>query len=467
MITLSMTAGNDNDAIWIIKITTDNYTYKFATDSITLDSNLFDGAVIFKDSFSDVEKTVNMTGGGSLGQVGNFSFGISRYAGNSLVDGFFNEFYPKTSGEYLSGRLVEVGIVWRGATTEAEITWLEQHIIYGYVYNPNVIFIDCIEIAEIEAVELPYYSVQKDLDNGVSYFEDAPKDNYGATIPIVYGSFNIREREKKEFALSPCLLVDKVLSKFIVSSHPFKTTSLSLVTTDEYSVLLYVSELDNYLTLYKTGAGDTTASNAIIHTVTMQNALSIIYGAILIPFEAVSSYSDIQDLGNVLDYDPDTYTEIDAGEIAAFRINEGDISTNFGALGVDNVEAVIGIGFRVSSNDANDRDYIVNYRNLTLDTPASGAGVTFSHTTGTTPAIKAWDFSTDTTGKKDTVLPWELSELLNLEFFISNEEATPGDLIRIHQGYILLARIVVNKITKRNIEVNRQRNYGLRNGGGR
>ena len=54
----------------------------------------------------------------------------------------------------------------------------------------------------------------------------------------------------------------------------------------------------------------------------------------MIPFEIVSSYSDIADLNDALDYDTDTYVEVDAGEIAAFRIGDGDISANFGALGV-------------------------------------------------------------------------------------------------------------------------------------
>lgn len=251
MLILNDTALSDNQAIWVIRIDTDTpICLSTAVDKITLSGIDYDGKVILKDSLSDGGKTIDFSYGGGIGSVGSFEFSIARYNLNSLTDGFFNEFYPTIESgpvvmPYLIARAVSVGIVWEGATTEAEITWLFYGYIDDYSYDSDKITLSCLEYAELENVELPYYKVQKDFDNGISYFPEAPEENIGKSIPIVYGDLSQSE------SLLP--YVDKFLpvvrvgeNKFVISSH--KNYNSYVGSVDD-RLFEYISEYDLMLGL--------------------------------------------------------------------------------------------------------------------------------------------------------------------------------------------------------------------------
>ena len=146
------------------------------------------------------------------------NFSISRYVGNTNFDIFFNDWYPATGKGYLSGQLVDFGICWIGATTDTEITWLFRGRIVDYSYEQRKLNITVFQESEISNKEIPYYAVQKDFDNGVSYFENAPDDNMGKTLPIVYGDLEqIIAKPPYVRRFMPTVRVDE--KKYIISTH--------------------------------------------------------------------------------------------------------------------------------------------------------------------------------------------------------------------------------------------------------
>ena len=144
MLTLNDTALEDNQIIWIVKITISSsavFYFSTADDKITLSGTDFDGKVIFKDEngnhISEIGKEMELTGG--VGNRGNCSLSLSNYNEYTGTSDFFNSFYPATSGNYLSGRKVEIGLLWEGATTTGEITYFGEYYIDGYAYNDSII----------------------------------------------------------------------------------------------------------------------------------------------------------------------------------------------------------------------------------------------------------------------------------------------------------------------------------------
>ena len=122
-----------------------------------------------------------------MGEISTVTFTFSRYTDNTFINTFFNEFYPATAGLVLVAMDVEVGLIWDTGTTESQITWLHKYNIEEYQYNDSQINLVCSEFSDFEFFDLPYYEVQDEFDNGMSYFIDAPNNSLGKSIPIVYG----------------------------------------------------------------------------------------------------------------------------------------------------------------------------------------------------------------------------------------------------------------------------------------
>ncbi len=123
MITLNQSPTANNQTIWVLKINTPTPIY-LATRDLSLDST-FDGQVLNYDNYlTDLSYESSIRESGGTGAVTNFSFSVSRHVSNTSLDGFFNEFYPATSGVYLSSVIVQIGICWVGATADTDITWL-------------------------------------------------------------------------------------------------------------------------------------------------------------------------------------------------------------------------------------------------------------------------------------------------------------------------------------------------------
>lgn len=186
------TASSGSDVISIDNLKLrkyDNITY-IATRDINLDNN-YSGKILNKENnISQIDFTSTIEPSGGAGAVSSFSFSISRYISEANLDGFFNEYYPSIDGGFIVGRVVDFGIVWAGATTDAKITWLFRARVIDYNYAQRILTLTCFQDSEITNKELPFYDIQDMFDNGVSYFPDAPEDSFGKTIPIAYGDLD-------------------------------------------------------------------------------------------------------------------------------------------------------------------------------------------------------------------------------------------------------------------------------------
>lgn len=451
MKTLSMAPSNDNEAIWIIKIFDGTNTYRLATKSITLSSNIYDGDALSRinnpNSLNMFGRKIDLANDGVLGENINLSFSFKNNSSNSLIDDFQNDFYPATSGKIIIMQSVNIGVVWEGATTEAEITWIEELGVNSFSNNQDDVFINAMDLSDKGLFPLPYYKIQKDYDNKISYYPNCAEDNIEAPIPIVYGDFTIQNRAKRIFNLSPCILVDPSNDKFIIASHEFDTTSLSLVEADEYSLFSYLDGFKTYIRLSRDSG--TASVNSVIHSITMQDTNGVVYGDIIIPFGACGTTST-EAVANIIDQDDTTYLQFDDGEGAPLK------TIPFDGGGIDlyqfinfNAYCPIEITFRLSSNDANDRYYLINYWNTKVGADpgtAGGNSGSFLLDTGTTVTSYSYDMKNDNTAKNGG-LPWTLKDLSEIEFTIENVSGTPGEYIRVYGGFLNITSIQMNQYT--------------------
>jgi len=217
-----MTATNDNNIVWLVKITRAGTSWRFATENITLSSNVWDGEALGindnRFSLNEVGKRINIPGGGTMGEISTVTFTFSRYTDNTFINTFFNEFYPATAGLVLVAMDVEVGIVWDSATTESQITWLHKYNIEEYQYNDSQINLVCAEFSDFEFFNIPYYKVQVEYNNGVSYYPEASEQAIGKNIPICYGRLEM-PLNIVPFNSNCCPLVKVGEKKFLLSSH--------------------------------------------------------------------------------------------------------------------------------------------------------------------------------------------------------------------------------------------------------
>lgn len=451
MITLQQSAGANNATIWVLKIHTATPIY-ISTKDIALDST-FDGQVLNRQNYlSEINQNSTVQSGGGTGSVSSYSFSISRYVGNASLSSFMDEFYPATSGVYLTSVIVDLGVCWTGATTDTEITWLFRGRVIDYSYEQRQLNLTVFQESEISNKEVPYYSVQKDFDNGVSYFLYAPEDSYGVSIPIVYGSFNgAYENENLEvglYKLAPCIPVSKNKIGFIVASHPCKETSADTLSSGNWeNVFKYIDGVQSYMRIYNS---DAATNSTTYNTISCRFELSdnrggFLKGILYIKLTEPSEMTDVANDTNVLDSDITTYSDLDADaggdNKLALKTVGGASTSEVGILGPNDLD--VRVSFRAATDGGGNRAYTMNYYNNTLGTPAGDATPSTGTLTSGTSSIQAHTFGTDTNGKRDATLPWTIEEVTGLDFYISNNQTTPGQKIRVYSAWITLLNIKV------------------------
>ena len=159
-----------------------------STRDIFLDPNQFYGNIMSWNKLSEISSAVDAESSGGIGQVTGYTFSIARDSPIARVENFFNDFYPAYNGGTIISREAQIGFVWdSGSPDYTNVTWLLRGRIIDYNTLSRSINFTVLQSSESEAKELPYYFVQKDFDNEVNYFPDAPIDNFGKEFPIVYG----------------------------------------------------------------------------------------------------------------------------------------------------------------------------------------------------------------------------------------------------------------------------------------
>ena len=327
MLSLNDTPLYDNQAIWVVRINLDSTTLKLATKTISL-SNTWDGEVLLKDSLGSdtpISKSISIENGGGIGQIGALSFSIARYVNNTSADSFFDEFYPNNSN-YLSSRTVEFGVVWEGAGSDADITWISSYYIQGYSYQFNSIDLECFEIDELEARELPSYVVQKEYDNKISYWDNAADEVYGTPIPVVYGSWGRAETEilqgiATEFL--PTLLVDKENYTYMVSSNKMYSLSNLYKFDDGYNVKVLLKPLD--------GTTDVSNTNRTFEGsyITLLDDVGKIYGEMQLVPTIITANSEYTTAKEIYDRDLSTSFTLPTTKIVACGYDAGTLRNSY------------------------------------------------------------------------------------------------------------------------------------------
>lgn len=450
-ITLNQTAGNDNAVIWIVKITINPSTifyFSDADDKITLSGTDFDGKVTFKDSLQYLDQSIDIAYGGTLGSPGNTSIAIARYNAYTGTSDFFNDFYPATSQNYITGRQVEIGICWTGATATSEITWLYDFYVDSYSYDWNAITLNLYERAILESVECPYFEVQDQYDNGISYFPDViEKDALGQVLPLVYGDYSHTAYSELpptsiytgECLGTPCLIVNPDTALTIISYHEISAFN---------NLERWIDGLEVPMKISRASGSTTTNDKSGARVELMDSGTAIIEGQMLIPLRMKSPDSDYE-VTEVCNDDVTDYKEMDgdSSDILALRIL-GEASTN--KIGYFSKTAGdCAVYFALTSNDANNRTYDIIMRS-NLVSPADEQNTTGTHSTGTTKAYHNHNFGADTTGQTENRNShWTIEDLLKIEFIIENTDPDAADKIRVYQAYIVLDNInVYNPVQK-------------------
>lgn len=417
--TLNMTPGEQIDVIWVIKINLDSTTIYLSDtdDKITLSGIDFDGKVIMHRSISDIDKTISMTGGGGLGNIGAFSFGIARYNNHVDTQDFFDDFFPSNSN-YVSGRVVEIGIIWEGATLLSQITWLPPYYVEDYSYNENTIMLTCYELDEIFHKQILSYEIQKDFNNGISYFENAPVENYGVPLPIVYGDFQtLYDYPRNNLTTCPLVCVDRHTLQYIISSHKILSFHSSFYNPGvQGAYWRYLGGIKVYMRCYTTNAiaSNTFRGSNITLFQDLDNTDNALLGALTVQTSLLGTQNTYigTDIGNVSDIDPATSITLDVADTFSMKVegSEGNLGT-----APNNVNTSIFWEIQIANEDVGITSYDMGYYNKQYN---SGAGGTFTDSIASGGSTKRVFFATEFSARDTSDEMWRFDELFNLEFFV-------------------------------------------------
>lgn len=447
MRTINQTIGFDKDIIWIVRINMDgSYLYfSTATDKITLSGIDFDGKVLLKDSISSIEKSLDVTQGGTIGTVGNFSFAIARYNLYTGASNFFNDFYPATSKPLLTSKTVDFGICWVGATTLAEITWLPtSHYIEDYYYEDNAIHLTCIEYDELTATELPYYTIQNEFDNGISYYTSAPDESYGKPIPLVYGDFASLDLDYENYRIAPMIRVSK--------GNIWKASSHICHTIDASTSFIYQYEDKPETMMVLTSDSPSFTNTRAGHSINMAQRGAALIGMIkFIPRGYLGAPYNGTNLDYVIDKSIDTYGTITPGQTAAFQIGL-DLTTNeLGEFTGVNADCALVVKWDASGGNVDSQVKYYHpqmgsnsgYSSWVASQSSSGVDNTINYYFGQ----GNYDYGANPK-KWENTTQWKEDELQVLHFDILNLGTSVGTM-RIKHIYFLFGNLNIYQIKRK------------------
>jgi hypothetical protein len=443
---LKQTPLNDNQIIWLLRITlSDGSIIRIAYPavSITLSGNVYQGGILTSDGISfEYSKSIDAVKGG-IGSKNAISFSLMRSAY------YLDKFYPSTSKPYLTGSKVEFGYIYEGETSEDNIDWINTYYVEKCPADNRTIKLFCPEEIEFNNIDLPFYTVQKEYNNGISYCENIESSEYGQIIPIVYGSFNIMHPQLSNVYLAPTVNFDKTKLSFKVASHECKTISYLNISPDatDRNVLFKSSGNGSaYIYLYASNAASSiNVNNNTGHLITLLNTSDNLFGFSKIQFKILGNNSSVSNIKNAVDSDIDTYVELDAGEKICLKLPSGLSNTEIGILNryVNDDIRTIPV---LSANAEASRSFDIYFHNnidAGYDSGKRSTTDTMNLSDNPTAYESIIGFATATSGKNDTNLPYTIEELSSYDFVIENKEVTPGNKINVHYFYLRLENILV------------------------
>lgn len=439
MITLNQTTGNNSSVIWVLRILTDTPIY-IGTKAISLDNDYIQA---LNTDIGDIYQVSTVENGGGAGEVSSFSFNISRFLSDGSLSGFINEFFPASGGVRLVSKLVDYGFCWEGATSDTEITWLMRGRITNYEYFPRFLNLIVLQESEITNKELPYYSIQKDFNNGVSYYTNAPTENLGVSIPIVYGSFDRTSLSFDIKQLWPSPSISKTYLMFAQASHKLYSQNHPGFTN---SLFKYIDSLDTYMVLIPdngTSINYNYISRVQLYSLSRVSSESV-YGRLYLVPKGIGKTSDVNDIENILNDTDTTYVVLNDADELGVKLASGS-SGDVGILG----QLTNDIRFFVEwqSTNGDQRQIALRGYNEALGTPAYvNLAVENTTLTGAGWELTELGLGDYITNKSNADLPWTIEEICSMSYVAINNSGAGGAVsgdINIRVAYVLLNNIIV------------------------
>jgi hypothetical protein len=356
---------------------------------------------------------------------------LTGESNNSNFDSWFNEFFPNNSN-YLINRFIKVGIVWDNATSDSQITWLSKLQIIDYSYSDARFNLSCDTSNEFTNINIPYYSVQDNYDDGISYIGFASADEKDLVIPTLYGDWSTTGIGDNSVIakLAKCVLFNKALLKYKYAYHECHT--------DDVNNRLYksVSGAKSFMIM----EADTSVKvNNLTGSSIELNPITRVYGERILGSISLTNFisgseSDVIDFTKLNNYDSSDYIEIPVGKQASFKV-DGNISTS--ETGMLNPLLNSSIQFQIYAKVALGTGGCDIY--YWTDRGSSG---TSSKSLTTTVTGYAFPFGISTSVKPDSNLPWTLEELCSIELVVDNTGST---VIQISRALLIIDDIVIQQ----------------------
>lgn len=443
-----MAPGDDNTIVWIYTLELDSGDLRMASEDITLSSNLYDGEIITQDSLGHLSKKIDVSNGGATGIIGNFQFSIPRDNVDAITSDFINSFYPSIGKEHITSRFFNVGIVWRGATTEAEITWLNRY----YIEDENVVYDNqsflLLETSELEGALVPTYKIQKDQNDFVSYFTGTSEELLGRTIPIIYGGFDLNDslnewRTRKKYGFAPTILVDSLKAEIVIASHALKVMN-DTDANSNYIMEKYLDGIKEYMEVYHKDAGSGLNTSGVndesgARFSMLPIAGGALYGQLIVQLSQLSQDSTEVNVENVINDnqtigDTDAYYVLGQNNEVGLRVGGSTTTQDAGTFlfGVTTqaVEAIL------TSSDANTVNW--NLRRINRDPQVTEDDSSSGTATGTAtpPTVQHTYVKLAGTGT------FTIEEILGQDYILKNTTGVARDL-RLYNMFIQIVNINV------------------------
>lgn len=455
MISFNMTAGNDNAIIWVIELelSTGNLYFcsGFNTESVSLDTGSemrVYANKLQRNSLSLYPQSIPAESAGGIGSRNGFQFVIAAYGGYDQ-----NDFYPATGSPDVLMSNCRLGWIWSGATDTSDITWLYDGQVENFEAKPDGLYFDVTESNFIEITSLPPYTIQKDYDDKVSYFPQAPKDSLGKPIPIVYGEFDKYTLEYGKHRLTPAIIVNPSQMQYLAACHKFDYTYEDI--NGKAGAFIYATGLDTYLELIPSVATSNNTFNG--HNVVIlpptRSSSQYVKGKLICWLKAPAEKTDITDLDALINEEGGTdFTLPDTKQIQF--LFTGETMEQLGALSPASADCALQVTYQSSSNGSQ-RTLEIKYYN---PIKSGGAGYTTNVVTDSTSLgggsykTKNYEFGNDTSAKSNTTLPWDLKEILQLGFTVKNVSGATGGSVS-GDIKIMAVSLVLNNISVYNFKI--------------
>ena len=454
---VNFTTYNDSDFRVIIKLTLDDSIIRITNKAdISLDGNIYSSNVLKKDSIRLSDEILDNVMNGSIMPMSYCSFAISQYTDH--FNNFTNTLYPASGNIYLVNRVVDLGFCYSNSSSETEVFWYKQYYITKIDREKDYCNIQCYEIDEYYNKYIPSILIQKDIDDGLSYFPNAPEENLGKALPIVYGDFYDDPFERFDYPgwknqvnmtglyrFIPAIQVDTVVDKFIIASHKMYSTPIDGETYATSILYKYLENFKTYMMVNRSWLNPveaTTVNDSLGYNITLRgNANTGVYGSTYIKLATNGIDTANVNLTQLNDDDYDNYIEIGGQQTLQLTLGGSDSTDSFGVIS-SNSPGDVQIYFFLSASYST-RNVTIGYYNASEQ--ANGLSSTFDVTE--TPSVGTIGFGDNATGKASG-LPWTIESLSGLEFYVANNDIQSANTIRLYGCFLRVSAKLFSITTK-------------------